>query len=299
MDGVPIFRRFDTNLLHVSSSDQPILAESSLKDLRTRRFPESFSLRNGMLRTSVVYDQGSCGACYAVAAAGMVSDIETLRTGVACRPDWCDIVDTCKDGFCSGCNGGDVITALRYISNHGVPVYGHPKQRIGLNLHDIHYIGNRTQWQETQMQIKEYLHDHGPVVGVFVVYSDFEDAYPWASTDHVYVHGSYGKTPQKIGGHALLIYGWKNRAWICKNSWSTAYGDEGFIRIAMSDLNTGVNAAIGLDIPTAQRQGGAIVASRATIASDKLHVGMIVISVSLVTLVIVLGVVIVRRFVVP
>lgn len=296
MDGGRIIRCFDTNLLHVSSSDQPILVESSLKDLRTRRFPESFSLCNGTLRTSVVYDQGSCGACYAVAAAGMVSDIEMLTTGVACRPDWRDIVDNCKDGFCSGCKGGDVITALRYISKHGVPVYGHPEQRIGRNLHDIHYIGNRTQWQETQMQIKENLQDHGPVIGVFVVYSDFEEAYPWASTGHVYVHGSYGKTPKKIGGHALLIYGWEDRAWICKNSWSAAYGDEGFIRIAMSDLNTGVNAAIGLDIPTAQRQGGAIVASRYAGTSEKLQVGIIVISVSLV---IVLGVVIVRRFVGP
>jgi cathepsin L len=65
-------------------------------------------------------------------------------------------------------------------------------------------------------------------------------------------------TPGAID-HDVLIVGWDDNvgAWIIKNSWSTDWGDQGYIRLAYDNNNIGFNAAwvqaaqVGVSLPAA------------------------------------------------
>jgi len=78
--------------------------------------------------------------------------------------------------------------------------------------------------------IKYALYHYGPLPVSFYVYEDF-DYY----TSGVYSH-VWG---ENVGGHAVLIVGWDDaaQALIVKNSWGTSWGEDGFFRIAYSELN--------------------------------------------------------------
>jgi len=88
----------------------------------------------------------------------------------------------------------------------------------------------------------------GPVVGGFTVYESFKDFFSDPmNAKRVYSRESRKKYPddQVVGGHAICIVGWgvssgegggsstgtKLRYWLCRNSWGSDWGDEGFFRI--------------------------------------------------------------------
>jgi len=80
--------------------------------------------------------------------------------------------------------------------------------------------------------IKGALLANGPVSTGFLVYKDFSvfagnGVYVWDGGEEI------------LGGHAVMIVGWRDDSavanggyWICKNSWGTAWGENGFFRIA-------------------------------------------------------------------
>jgi C1A family cysteine protease len=66
---------------------------------------------------------------------------------------------------------------------------------------------------------------NGPVSACFVVYNDF-----FSYKSGVYTH----VTGTVAGGHCISMVGYDDAAgcWICKNSWGTGWGENGFFRIA-------------------------------------------------------------------
>jgi C1A family cysteine protease len=74
-------------------------------------------------------------------------------------------------------------------------------------------------------KIKEWLTTKGPVCAAFVVYQDF-----FNYKDGIYKHVSGGEA----GGHCVTIVGYNDNPgyWICKNSWGTGWGMQGFFNIA-------------------------------------------------------------------
>jgi C1A family cysteine protease len=71
---------------------------------------------------------------------------------------------------------------------------------------------------------KEWLATNGPVIGCMAVYRDF-----YSYTGGVYQH----VTGDLVGYHAICVVGYSEleQAWICKNSWGTDWGDEGWFKI--------------------------------------------------------------------
>jgi hypothetical protein len=75
---------------------------------------------------------------------------------------------------------------------------------------------------------------HGPVQVAFDVYLDFV----------TYEEGIYQKSNAPgntyLGGHAVMLLGWGYLNgiyyWICQNSWGTDWGENGFFKIAFTNV---------------------------------------------------------------
>ena len=89
--------------------------------------------------------------------------------------------------------------------------------------------------------IKNWVSTKGPVSACLIVYNDF-----FSYKSGIYKHVSGGQA----GGHCVTIIGYNDNPgyWICKNSWNTGWGEQGFFNIAYSECgidswaNHGVNA---------------------------------------------------------
>ena len=72
---------------------------------------------------------------------------------------------------------------------------------------------------------KNYLSSTGLCAAVFHVYEDF---FAYKSGIYKHVAGN------EVGLHCVEVIGYSeaDSCWICKNSWGTNWGDDGFFRIA-------------------------------------------------------------------
>ena len=96
---------------------------------------------------------------------------------------------------------------------------------------------------------------HGPIEVAMLVYTDFVQ----------YRSGVYRRSDAAlgpVGGHAVRVIGWgvEPRAggppapyWLAANSWSAAWGEAGFFRIARGSDECGVEATPAAGLP---RLGG-------------------------------------------
>ena len=87
---------------------------------------------------------------------------------------------------------------------------------------------------------KDWLDLVGPLAACFEVFEDF----------YAYGSGIYRPTPNmaSAGWHCVLVIGYDDDAscWLCKNSWSSSFGEDGFFRIAYGVSNFDVNPKWGL-----------------------------------------------------
>lgn len=87
--------------------------------------------------------------------------------------------------------------------------------------------------------IKRHLNTHGPLAVCYVVYEDFFS----------YRTGVYRRVSNvQKGGHCVALVGYDDarRAWICKNSWGTGWGDKGFFRIGYGECGIETWQVIGV-----------------------------------------------------
>lgn len=204
--------------------------------------PESFDWRQQMAEcVHPVRDQGHCGSCWAHGASEVLSDRFCIASkgqiNVTFSPQQlvdCDWVD-------HGCQGGFLTTPFIHYGLvgantdecYGDYVSGHTGQaskfcflanwkcqRYKADLFSI-------RWLMNPAAIKKDLMENGPVNTGFMVYEDFRN----------YQSGVYKQQSSTLlGGHAVKIVGWGKENgeeyWIVQNSWSPAWGEEGFFRIA-------------------------------------------------------------------
>lgn len=217
-------------------------------------YPPAFDWRSAPARAPLpagnyvtpVEDQKTCGSCVAF---GTVAGIESairisgnnpglavdlseadlfychgLPAGRSCNTGWW------PDGALAACQNPGVVDAACFPYTPG----DQPCKRCSdwqKRMTRIKAWHNLTS--QTDMKVR--LANHGPLIACFTVYADFFNYHTG-----VYHHVSGGSQ----GGHCVCCVGYddRQRFWICKNSWNTTWGDQGFFKIAYGQC--GIDAAM-------------------------------------------------------
>ena len=184
--------------------------------------------------TTPIRNQQSCGSCVAF---GTIATIEA-RLNIACQNPNADkdlseaYLFYCGCGNCCG-RGWNFAPALDFCKNTGVALessFPYTPHNQACPSSVSKYL-NISAWNRVLsiQERKQILATKGPVLGGMAVYSDF----------YSYKSGVYRKTPNSTfrGYHAISIVGYDDnqQCWICKNSWGTGFGDNGWFKIGYGE----------------------------------------------------------------
>lgn len=200
-----------------------------------------------------VKDQLYCGSCYAFAAiAGMESQV--LINDVTILIDLSEQFVVSCDIYNYGCEGGYLDRVFNFLTDTGTtdedcaPYDNYPPPPEGplspptCDVYNMCTDFQRTSgwsWVAKPLHVRFGVDNiknallNGPVVCGMNVYTDF-----FSYTEGVYTY----KGGVYEGGHAVLIVGYGDGYWICKNSWGTDWGENGFFKIAWGNCYIGRDA---------------------------------------------------------
>lgn len=212
--------------------------------------PETWDWR---LRGAVtpVKDQAVCGSCWSFGTSGSIEGALFVKTGKLIRLSQQQMVDCSWKYGNNGCDGGEDFRAYKYIMDAGGLAseedYGH---YIGVDgkCHDwdvkksVRIAGFYNVTSNNVAALKDALIKYGPVtVGI--------DASPSTFTFYssgVYFDESCRNKPEDLD-HQVLVVGFgkidNQEYWLVKNSWSTLWGNDGYILLSTKDNNCGVMTA--------------------------------------------------------
>ncbi|OGR44530.1 MAG: hypothetical protein A2X35_00255 [Elusimicrobia bacterium GWA2_61_42] len=186
-------------------------------------------------------NQKKCGSCWAFAmTGGLESYILRQQNTPGADLDLSEQVMLSCSGAGS-CNGGRLTAA--FLKKTGLP----PEAAYPYTALDGSCASAAAGWQTSAYKVgnwgsvsknvtalKTALANYGPLPTAFMVYEDFMH----------YKSGVYSYTTgKKLGGHAVLLVGYNDaeKYFIVKNSWDTGWGEEGFFKIAYSEMNNAVS----------------------------------------------------------
>ncbi|MTW12198.1 peptidase C1A [Pseudoduganella eburnea] len=193
--------------------------------------------------------------CWAMAATALVETMVRINHGVWSKRSEGDV----HDGMGAHIDdGGSAQAALDWIKTHGLTDWDdYPTQaklpyvtapdRGGRTVK----IGDYTVIGDIAQQ-KQWLDAVGPLITWFDVWHDFDAFYntPDSAVYHWQEYLSPGVKNYERGGHFMLVVGYDDHlgCWICRNSWGSNFGHDGYIRVAYGDAHSGIDkyARIGL-----------------------------------------------------
>jgi C1A family cysteine protease len=201
-------------------------------------YPASFDWRNvnGQNYVTVIEDQGGCGSCVAF---GVTATFEAMFQVSRGNPQPQIDLSEAQLFYCGGAAAGATCEtgwwpdqALSYCQNSGLADAGCFPYTAGDQSCNL-----CSDWQSRVRSItsshvitstddmKTWLSTNGPLSTCFAVYNDF-----FSYTSGVYTHVS----GDLAGGHCVSCIGYDDTqgCWICKNSWGTGWGENGFFQIA-------------------------------------------------------------------
>jgi C1A family cysteine protease len=230
--------------------------------------PAAYDMRPSSV--TAVRDQGSCGSCWAFAAFGSLES--ALRVSPGQTWDFSENNLNNTHGFdLSPCQGGTAGIAAAYLGRRSgpiaeaddpynpVPPYNSASGlAVRKNLTEMLFLPDRTGALDNDA-IKRAVWDFGGVYTTISVYGGF--GYLPALTDthfNAATNAFYDNTGATIN-HAVTIVGWDdaypaanfsapqppgNGAFIVRNSWGTAWGDQGYFYMSYYSYNPAAYSAL-------------------------------------------------------
>ncbi|XP_046346102.2 procathepsin L-like [Haliotis rufescens] len=188
-----------------------------------------------------VKDQAACGACWAFAATGSLEGQHFRKTGKLVSLSEQNLVDCSRNGNL-GCDGGHMALAYDYI-----------RQNDGIDTEESYpYVAKQGTCKFSRDNVG------ATDTGFAAVISESEDALKSAvalegpisigldsapMTFMLYKSGVYSspECSSNILNHAVTVVGYgtqdNQEYWLLKNSWSTTWGEEGYVLMARNDGN--------------------------------------------------------------
>ncbi|XP_036422410.1 digestive cysteine proteinase 1-like [Colossoma macropomum] len=225
----------------------PNNAQSFPTELRSVATPDSLDWRLYGAVTPVK-DQAVCGSCWSFATTGALEGALFLKTGEQVILSQQMLVD-CTWGFGNnGCDGGEEWRAYEWIMKHGgistAESYGGYTGMNGLCHYNSSSLTARVRSYTNVTSgdveaLKAALFKNGPTaVSIDASHRSFT----------FYSNGVYYEPACKNGtddlDHAVLAVGYgvldNQPYWLVKNSWSTYWGNDGYVLMSMKDNNCGV-----------------------------------------------------------
>lgn len=231
--------------------------------------PAEFSWKNydGIDLTTPAKNQGRCGSCWAFAAMGAMESVINIKEGFK------DIdIDLSEQYLLScipaagSCSGGRTASPFGFIINNsedGNTLNGVIfEECLPYEADDSIPCSQKTDnWLDTLVPLsgfgevwfepnnantidlmKSKIYQNGPIYALIFVDDSFIyfGAFFHRSTD--YIH--YKPINVNYLNHGVVIVGWKDDSnirnggyWICKNSWNTTWGYDGFFNIEYGSMN--------------------------------------------------------------
>nr|XP_046273345.1 procathepsin L-like [Scatophagus argus] len=214
---------------------------NTFKDVSGLSIPQSVDWRKEGL-VSPVRNQGLCGSCWAFSSLGALEGQMKKRTGVLVPLSPQNLVDCSMSDGNLGCKGGYITKSYSYIiRNGGVDSensypYEHQNGKCRYSVPGkAGYCSNfHVLPQGDENTLQSVVASVGPVA---VIVNAMLPSF------HFYKGGLYN-TPfcdPRFLNHAVLVVGYGSHEgqdfWLVKNSWGTAWGEEGYIRIARNRKN--------------------------------------------------------------
>ncbi len=230
------------NLLGLSFSDdsriEKIMEEMSITKnaLKLPRYPIKVDWRNvaGIDWTTPIKDQGACGACVAFSVIAALESRYRISNSLRSHIDFSEAyLFFCGEGSCE--NGWDYPPALDFCLESGIITEGcFPYQDRQLRCNPCDNFDQELLFPSKKDLIsdnptaKVEVWKNGPIMAAMKVYEDFLF---YSSGVYEYTTGNF------LGNHAVCIVGYneKEKCWICKNSWGTNWGENGWFKIRYNE----------------------------------------------------------------
>ncbi|RUS80967.1 hypothetical protein EGW08_011287 [Elysia chlorotica] len=198
-----------------------------------------------------VKDQAICGSCWSFGTTGTIEGANFLKTGKLVRLSQQELVD-CSWGFGNnGCDGGEDFRAYKYLlANGGLSseeLY-RPYQAIDSTclkdkVQNVVQISNYTILPQGDLNtLKLALFEKGPISVAIDASHKSLSFY----ANGIYYEPECSSDPDGLD-HAVLAVGYGSlngqNYWLVKNSWSTYWGNDGYVLMSQKDNNCGVATA--------------------------------------------------------
>jgi C1A family cysteine protease len=224
----------------------PLTAGVALRKAELLGYPASFDLRTSG-EVTPVKDQKACGSCWAF---GSYGSLESYVMPKSPNPDYSEKHLVWNHGFDPGpCGGGLELMTIAYLSRWSGPAnesacpynYTSTWTNCGASKPVQKHIQNAEYFEYEMEKIKDFLTTGGGISSSFYM----DNSYYNATKAAYYYDGSLGKS----SNHTVTIIGWDdnypntnfsilppdNGAFLVKNSWGTAWGDNGYFWVSYFD----------------------------------------------------------------
>ena len=192
-----------------------------------------------------VKDQGQCGSCWSFSATGAMEGAWAIGKGSLVSLSEQELVDCAGIRYGSqGCNGGQMNGAFNFAMDKGIctesayPYFSGDTQTAGTCATCDSAVTVKACYSvkaNDQMALKEAV-SKGPVA----IAIEADTRYFQSYASGILTSATCGTTLD----HGVLIVGYGTDSgqdyWLVKNSWSTTWGDAGYLKIARSDSTNDV-----------------------------------------------------------